>query len=262
MYFKDMHDAANHQYVGELSSFLTDIKNGTLAQFTVLQPRMTSTDGPPTWQHPDASVKAGEALLKQLYEAIRVSPFWEKLVFMITYDEHGGFYDHVPPPQEGVPSPGVPASNGFNFDRLGIRLPSVLISPFIPQNTVIGGPTGPTSTSQYDSTSIISTANKIFGITDHLTPRDAWSGTFENEFSTLPRKDCPLTLPEVAETTPEELEAIRNLPLNDHLEIQVQFYCKFNERGEDCGKNIKNQYQASVFIKEEVAYFWQKLRSK
>jgi len=263
MYFNDMHQAENQQYVGELDQFFIDLKNGTLEQFTVLQPRMTSADGPPTWQHPDASVKAGEALLKQIYETLRVSPFWEKLVFIITYDEHGGFYDHVPPPQEAVPSPGVKAPNGFNFDRLGIRLPTLLISPWIPKNTVIGEPTGPTSTSQYDSTSIISTTNKIFGITDHMTPRDAWSGTFEQEFLLLtePRTDCPLTLPDVPKTTPEELEAIRNLPLNDHLEIQVNFYCKFNERGEDCGKNIKNQYDASLFIKKEVPYFMKNLKT-
>jgi len=78
---------------------------------------------------------------------------------------------------------------------------------------------------------------------------------------TTPRTDCPVTLPDVPKTTPEELEAIRNLPLNDHLEIQVQFYCKFNERGEDCGKNIKNQYEASEFILAEVDYFWNNLKS-
>jgi len=264
MYFKDMHDAINHQYVGELDQFFTDLSAGTLAQFTVLQPRMTSTDGAPTWQHPDASIKAGEALYKQIYEALRASPFWEKLAFIITYDEHGGFYDHVPPPQENVPAPdSVKAPNGFGFDRLGIRLPTLVISPWIPKNTVEGVPTGPTASSQYDSTSIMSTVNKLFGITDHITDRQAWSGSFDQLFLKLssPRTDCPMTLPDVAATTPEELEEIRNLPLNDHLEIQVQFYCKMNERGEDCGKNIKNQIQASEFILQEVDYFWHRLRS-
>jgi len=260
-----MHKAANHQYVGELDTFFTDVKAGTLAQFTVLQPRMTSTDGAPTWQHPDASVKAGEALYKQIYEALRASQFWDKLAFILTYDEHGGFYDHVPPPQVGVPNPdGVVASNGFNFNRLGVRLPTVVISPWVPKNTVVGAATGPTSTSQYDSTSIIATVNKIFNITDHLTKRDAWSGTFESLFLQLsaPRTDCPVTLPDVPATTAEELEAIRNLPLNDHLETQVNFYCKFNHHGPDCGKDIKNQIQASVFIKKEVDYFMKNLRAK
>jgi phospholipase C len=261
MYFQDMHTADNNKYVSTLDKFFTDLSAGNLSQFTVLQPRMTSAKGAPTWQHPDNSVKAGEALYKQVYEALRASPFWESLAFIITYDEHGGFYDHVPPPQTGVPSPGVKASNGFTFDRLGIRLPTLLISPWIPKYSVFGEPTGPMSTSQYDSTSIIATTNKIFGVVDHMTPRDAWAGTFEKEFLVLtePRTDCPMKLPDVPKTTDEELEAIRKLPLNDHLEIQVQFYCKFNERGEDCGKNIKTQYEASLFILEEVDYFWKKL---
>jgi len=264
MYFKDMHAADNYQYVSTLDKFFTDLSEGNLSQFTVLQPRMTSAKGAPTWQHPDASVEAGESLYKEIYEALRASPFWDKLAFIITYDEHGGFYDHVPPPQVGVPSPGEKAPNGFNFDRLGIRLPTLLISPWIPKNTVIGTATGPTATSQYDSTSIIATVNKIFNITDHMTPRDAWAGTFEKELLVLsvPRTDCPTKLPNVPETTPEQLEAIRRLPLNDHLETQVKFYCKFNERGEDCGKDITNQYEASVFILNEVDYFWQRLKSK
>jgi phospholipase C len=263
MYFQDMHEASNHQYVGELTQFFTDIKAGTLAQFTVLQPRMTSVHGAPTWQHPDASVKAGEALYKQIYETLRASPFWEKLAFIITYDEHGGFYDHVAPPQDGVPSPdGVLAPNKFGFDRLGIRLPTLVISPWIPKNSVVGEPTGPTATSQYDSTSIIATVNKIFNITEHLTKRDAWSGTFEKLFFQLstPRTDCPMTLPDVPETTAEELETIRNLPLNDHIATQVQFYCKFNNHGEDCGKDITNQLQASQFILKEVDAFWDRIR--
>jgi phospholipase C len=179
MYFKDMHEAVNHRFVGTLDQFYEDLGNGNLAQFTLLQPRMTSRNGPPTWQHPDASVKEGERLYKAIYEALRASPFWQKLAFIITYDEHGGFYDHVAPPQEGVPSPdGVKASNGFAFDRLGIRVPTVLISPLVKAGTVVHKPSGPTPTSQYESTSIIATANKIFGINKHLYARDSWAGTF------------------------------------------------------------------------------------
>jgi len=126
----------------------------------------------------------------------------------------------------------------------------------------VGVPTAPTATSQYDSTSIMATVNKIFNITEHLTKRDAWSGTFDHLFLQLstPRTDCPMTLPNIPGTTDEELEAIRKLPLNDHIRTQVQFYCKFNERAEDCGKDITNQFEASKFILEEVDYFWDRLR--
>lgn len=56
--------------------------------------------------------------MKQVYEAVRNGPLWEKTLLIITYDEHGGFYDHVAPPQTGVPSPdGIDGANGFKFDR-------------------------------------------------------------------------------------------------------------------------------------------------
>jgi len=264
MYFKDMHQSENHQYVHTLDDFFSDVNKGDLPQFSLLQPRMTSLHGPPTWQHPDASVTEGERLYKKIYETLRNSKFWNNLVFIITYDEHGGFFDHVPPPQTGVPSPdNVVARNGFKFDRLGIRIPTVVISPWIPKNTVVHEAKGPTSTSQFESTSIMSTVNKIFGISDHMTERDKWAGTFEDVFSlTTPRTDCPTILSDLPPYTSEDLERQRALPLNEHLKIQVDFYCKFNKRGEDCGKDIKTQYEASVFIDHEVKVFMSNLRNK
>jgi len=261
MYYQDMHLAENKQNVGEFTKFFDDIKKGDLAQFTVLQPRLTTNGGPPTWQHPDASVKEGERLYKHVYEALRSSKFWNELAFVLTYDEHGGFYDHVIPPQTGIPSPdGVLASNGFAFDRLGIRVPAVVVSPWVKRSRVIHEPTGPTSTSQYETTSVIATANKIFGIKDSMHNRDAWAGTFENLFLELdkPRDDCPMVLPDIPEYTVEQMERQKALPLNEHLEIQVEFYCRMNNHGEDCGKNIYNQGQASEFIGKEVKIFMSK----
>jgi len=263
MYFSDMHQPDNHKFVGVYDQFKTDVRNGLLAQFTLLQPRMTSAHGPPNWQHPDALVSEGEKLYKEIYELLRNSPFWEKLAFIITYDEHGGFYDHVPPPQEGVPNPdGLKARNKFDFDRLGIRIPTIVISPWVKKGTVVHQPQGaqaPQPTSQYESTSIMATVNKIFGISTSMSKRASWAGTFEHIFTQMdePRKDCPEYLPELPPTDMEDWEFVKNLPLNDHLETQVMFYCKFNKRGEDCGKDIKNQYQASLFIDKEVKYFFE-----
>jgi len=265
MYFKDMQEAPNIDQVSELDDFLTEVKNGILPQFTWLQPRMTSVKGPPTWQHPDASVTEGERLMKTIYETLRASKFWNELAFVITYDEHGGFYDHVPPPQDGIPAPdGMKAPNGFAFDRLGIRIPTVVISPWIKKGTVVSEPNGPTPTSHYDGTSTMATANKIFGIKDHLGKRSAWAGTFENIFTTLasPRDDCPETLPSIPEYTAEALARQRALPLNDHMEIQVEFYCKFNNLGEGCGKDLTNQFEASKFIVDQAKIFMDRMKSK
>ena len=74
-----------------------------------------------------------------MYEALRASPQWNETLFLITYDEHGGFYDHVAPPDQGVPGDGQVASNGFSFDQLGVRIPTIAISPWIAkgESTVI-----------------------------------------------------------------------------------------------------------------------------
>jgi len=258
MYFQDMHLAENRKNVGTVDQFFTDLKSGQLSQFTLLQPRMTSHNGPPTWQHPDSSVTEGERLYKSIYEALRASSFWAELAFVLTYDEHGGFFDHVAPPQSGIPPPdGVVARNGFKFDRLGIRVPAVLISPWVARGTVMHGPTN--GTTEFESTSVMATVNKIFGITDNMSARAAWAGTFEELFLELdtPRTDCPMILQELPEYPAGALDRQRSLPLNEHLEIQVLFYCQMNKRGEDCGKGIKNQGDASFFIEKEVKYFWE-----
>lgn len=92
-YFRDMVRKENAQFIHELEPhFFNDVASGELADFIWLQPRMSTTKQGeiPTWQHPDASVVEGERLIKQVYEALRAGPKWEKTLFLITYDEHGG----------------------------------------------------------------------------------------------------------------------------------------------------------------------------
>jgi phospholipase C len=95
-YFEDLRKPENNQFIKEMAHFYEDLKGGNLANFVWLQPSMTtSASGQvPTWQHPDASVMEGERLIKNVYEALRASPMWSETAFIITYDEHGGFYDH------------------------------------------------------------------------------------------------------------------------------------------------------------------------
>ena len=70
-------------------------------------------------QHPVASVLEGERLIKNVYETIRQSKHWESSVLIITYDEHGGFYDHVVPPEAVPPGDSTKYSiNGFEYCSL------------------------------------------------------------------------------------------------------------------------------------------------
>lgn len=184
----------------------------------------------------------------QVYEDLRASPKWNSTLFIITYDEHGGFYDHVPPPT-GVPAPDDFPSfpdKDFNFTRLGVRIPTLLISPWVAKGTVISEPAAaqkPADNSEYDLTSIISTVRKIFSAEDAdvkpLTKRDAWAATFEDRLTELtePRTDCPMTLPAAPKTLSAEhaaQEAVQ--PLND---LQVDIVAAYDALRESHGIKSK-----------------------
>jgi phospholipase C len=152
-----------------------------------------------TSQHPLDDVTAGERLIKEVYESIRQSPHWDESALVITYDEHGGFYDHVPPPTAPAPDDGAPGTHyQFDFKQLGVRVPAVLVSPFIPRGTI--------DHRIYDHSSVPATLTKLFNLPPvngrpHLTNRDAQANTFESLFS-LPntRTDTPETLPAVPDS--------------------------------------------------------------
>jgi phospholipase C len=135
-----------------------------------------------TSQHPRDDVRPGEILIRQVYEAIRNSPHWANSVLVITYDEHGGFYDHVKPPTTVAPGDGrkyETNANHFNFARLGVRVPAVIVSPLIPRGVI--------DHTLYDHTSILATLERIFGLKP-LTTRDEKANDFRHLFSlTTPR---------------------------------------------------------------------------
>jgi phospholipase C len=142
-------------------------------------------------QHPKDDVTRGERLLKTIYEAIRNSPLWESSVLVITYDEHGGFYDHVLPPQTVPPGDSItdPANDqhGFDFTQLGGRVPTVIVSPLIPRGLI--------DHTIYDHTSVLATIEQLFGLAP-LTDRDRDAQTFQHLLTLpAPRTDAPTHLP-------------------------------------------------------------------
>ncbi|QSR85768.1 phosphoesterase [Methylacidimicrobium sp. B4] len=147
-------------------------------------------------QHPLDDVTRGERLIKEVYEAVRNSPHWESSLLILTYDEHGGFFDHVLPPP-AVP-PGDHATdeeNGqvhFDFSQLGPRVPAVVISPWIPRNTIDHLP--------YDHSSVVKTVTELFSLKS-LTNRDRAANSLCHLLSlAVPRTDAPTELPPVAES--------------------------------------------------------------
>ncbi|HKN86653.1 MAG TPA: alkaline phosphatase family protein [Nitrospiraceae bacterium] len=123
-------------------------------------------------QHPIDDVFKGEDLIKRVYEAVRNSPHWPHSLLVITYDEHGGFYDHVAPPG-GATAPGdavtVSRQPRFDFKQYGVRVPTVIISPYTARNLV--------DSTVYDHTSFLRTLELLFDL-PALTDRDAHAADF------------------------------------------------------------------------------------
>ncbi|KAK4268040.1 hypothetical protein QN277_024745 [Acacia crassicarpa] len=223
------------KYIGNFHQFDLTFKKhceeGKLPNYVVVEQRfwdllvIAGND-----DHPSHDVSKGQQFIKEVYEALRSSPQWNEMLFVITYDEHGGFFDHVPTPVTGVPSPdGIigPDPYKFQFDRLGVRVPAFFISPWIERGTVFHQPSGPEATSQYEHSSIPATVKKIFKLPEFLTKRDAWAGTFEFLLTrSTPRTDCPVSLPEPVRL--REAEANEDAELSDFQVELVQLAATLN----------------------------------
>ncbi|KAJ3273444.1 hypothetical protein HDV01_004514, partial [Terramyces sp. JEL0728] len=190
------------------SSFVSDAQAGKLPNYSFLEPNFgelsqnqaTFNDGhagEPGFFH------NAEYFLKGIYELLRNSPQWENTLLLITYDEHGGFFDHVPPPKAPNPD-GITATDPnhagvvYSFDRLGVRVPVIAVSPWIAKGKVEHTPNGPQPDSQYSHASIAATIRSIFKLSSPpLTAREAWSGDFSSILLDTARTDCPYVMPAV-----------------------------------------------------------------
>ena len=107
----------------------------------------------------------------------------------MTFDEHGGTYDHVPPPAVPAPDPAAPAGQlGFRFDRSGLRVPAIAISAWIPDRTVV--------TAEYRNTSVLATLRTRWELGAPLTGRDAVAAELSGVLSLQTPRD-PATWPDV-----------------------------------------------------------------
>jgi phospholipase C len=204
VYFSDQNEVAQYSRINTQranfklyeSSFAADAAAGKLANYNFIIPRFagSATDGPVTSMHAPQDVRPGDQLVADVYAALRGGPQWPQSLLVVTFDEHGGYFDHVDPPAavnpDGInsPAPGDTASFApqFAFDRLGLRVPTILASPYLAKGAVCSNP--------LQHTSVLATVRKLFGINTSLTKRDAAAATFENLFLGSPRSDAPQTL--------------------------------------------------------------------
>src|SRR6266545_2989008 len=185
----------------EIGDFARHVAAGTLPRYSFIEPRHDGPrsnsqhpgnndfDAPPGWR---TDFQRGEQLIASIYQTLLANrAVFDRTMLVITYDEHGGFYDHVPPPTR-FPAPrdtlgGRPAkspASRFRFRLLGPRVPAVVVSPLIPASP------DPTL---YDHTAIPATVRRLFAPgTAELSHREARSNTLEHLCSLAePREDLP-----------------------------------------------------------------------
>jgi phospholipase C len=166
---------------GSYQQFLNDCSTGNLPDYSFVEPNYNdhnSDEGEEVAsdQHPDHNIQAGELFIASVYKAIKNSPLWPNTALLVVYDEHGGIYDHVVPPactpdQFGASANDTGTGAPFAFDRLGVRVPAILISPWIPSGTVVNR--------VFDHASIPGTITKYFlGDYSPRSPRETSADVF------------------------------------------------------------------------------------
>jgi len=186
---------------GTFKDFLNACSSNALPDYCFIEPNYTDHDSPDgdgevaaCDQHPDHDVRAGEQFIATVYNAVRNNAsLWSSTALLVVYDEHGGIYDHVPPPACAPDTPFVAqraatgTQDAFAFDRLGVRVPAILISPWVEKGSVIND--------VYDHASIPATVTDFFlGAYDPRSAREHTANTFLGGLSLAaqrPDDDCP-----------------------------------------------------------------------
>jgi len=223
--FSDTQHAAESCF-GHFRDFQERAKEGKLPAYTFIEPSFGATGNS---QHPNYNVASGEHLIHDVYYALRNGPveMWNSTLLVVTYDEHGGNYDHVAPPNDAVPpGDGTVGEWGFDFTRLGVRVPALLISPLIEAGTVFRAKAG----SHIDHTSVLKTISERWK-TKPLTKRDAAAASLAGVLTlTKARTDDPIkgvpipvsTVPHPDQSRPSKIDKLHadrvaKLPIrNDH----------------------------------------------
>ncbi len=190
-----------------LHEFYEEAANGDLPSYSFLEPQLSGTLQ--NDQHPPADIRPGEELIAKVYNALKDSPKWERTLFVITYDEHGGCYDHHVPTATAV-TPDTASEHGqfgYRFNRFGVRVPTVIVSPLIERGTVAR----PAGWTPFDHTSVIKSIQVCFDLEKYspLTKRDAKA----------PDLSCVLTLdgprPDKPDVAPLEYPLPEKAHIND-----------------------------------------------
>lgn len=171
------------------SDFVKDAKAGTLPAYSFVEPsflKALPTDAPPNDEHPPHDVRLGEKFLYDIWVAVSTGKRWNETLLVITYDEHGGIFDHTKPPNTAVRPDNSKPQEPFDFRRYGVRVPTVVVSPYIEAGTVFRSAS---ASVEYDHTSILAT------LRDWVDPTGKYSSKFlaSARIKAAPKLDMLLT---------------------------------------------------------------------
>lgn len=208
IYFSDQNDVAHFTSINTrrpnfrlYDTFAADARAGNLPNYTFIVPQFFSSQAgqPVNSMHAPQDLRPGDLLVADTYDAVRSNDVaWQKTLLVVTFDEHGGFFDHVLPPAapnpDGINSPAPDDSAtftlpSFDFSRLGLRVPTILASPWIAKGKVISRP--------LQHTSVLATLRDLWNVAP-LTERDKSATSFLPELSDTARADAIANLPRVA----------------------------------------------------------------
>jgi phospholipase C len=218
-----------------IDQFLHDAASGSLPQYAFIEPRFIADPiaGPETDAHPPHSAFIGDQFIGEIYNAIVTGPQFKanEVLFIITFDEHGGTYDHVAPFTNATPV-GVNMETQFTFNRFGVRVPTIVVSPFVKKGSVFNKPAGvpndapPSTYTPYDHTSILKTIELAYGY-PNMTARDNAAPDLGGILTEPARTDygpVPVTGPfqELKDWIAERIsrESVSKMPLND-LQVSI-----------------------------------------
>ena len=246
--FPKLWDPLLDSHFQHFHQFQQDCAAGALPPYSFIEPNFLSA---PNDEHPPHDVSAGEMFLFQIWQAVCQSPLWTKTLLVITYDEHGGCYDHVPPPK-GAATPDKasnPGQENFAFDRFGVRVQTVVVSPYIEAGTVFRSDTAV----PYDHTSILATLRDWIGIrTGDMLP-SARTAVAPNLAQVLtlpqPRTDMPAISPPSAIAQHTTL----SLPPNDLQQSLVASAAyRYGMNPADIAAQVKTRQHAVDFFRRRA----------
>lgn len=249
--------SSQNQYFALWGDFLIDCKHGQLPEYSFIEPayhdqgNILACD-----QHPDHDVRSGDDFIRQVYNAIRSNDeLWKSTLLLVVWDEHGGIFDHEVPPMVSHPDGFISTAPPFNFDRLGLRVPAIVISAYTPPGTV--------DHTVYEHASIPATVTEQF-IGDPLALAPYAREKYANTFLGLLTLDEPRTdtanlqanaaVTAVSQPQPRSAAPASSLQLNQVAEVHAILQQNHPDVAQQLDPaSVDTEQDASQFISAALA---------